>query len=761
MDSWLFEITDESTGSTITQVIDSPRGWDEAVIKIKRHPDYHGIFFDYTFDSLEFTGDAADIIEAAYAAMGIEAITTLSVTWTCDTEVLLYTGKLNYHKYKKVCAYERGCWVEIPLESIGPLMKLRNRIDQKVNLDTTEDFAGNAVTPYTWLGKRMTLPCKAIEKHDDHRIGDQFDDAAPLTITRMIHVSSSGSNFTRHISLPFGFSGKGYTVYNEHKSDPYNEDSAPIFTPVDFLDYTPPTLCPENITISEAGDYTFEIRVFAEFTDQTLPHALSNISFSLCSYINGTITPLITVTKAGPTTTTLVQGDFNLTHNVTLAAGDTIGYGFQFYAEHSSTLSDDYHLKLDWPLSDDAIVYFRPYLKFKSLSTVPDSTAKVYMVNEALSRTVEAITDGDMLAISDYFGRVDSEPYYTASSDGCGSQEVLTNGLLIRNARIADKYEPLMNVSLKELFEGLKAIHCIGMGMEEDTDRPYYYGVPYQRMRFEPFNYFYQENILMYCLNVNTLEVETREDGYISTVKAGYAKYEAESTNGIDEFLSQREYRSTLSQSNKTLDILCKFIASGYAIEVTRRKNYGTKDWRFDNDIFIICMERTVSGTKVEQGNIDFPANIIDPDTVYNFRISPLRNMLRWMRIIMAHYLPSSTAAKFVFSSGTGNYYAEGVVTGGCVIERDFAANSESGEINYETLPAPNYGTPIWKNERVKFSYPMTAFEHNEIRANPYGKIAYSFADGEIQYGWIESIEYKAAKGIADFILIPKRPEES
>ena len=38
---------------------------------------------------------------------------------------------------------------------------------------------------------------------------------------------------------------------------------------------------------------------------------------------------------------------------------------------------------------------------------------------------------------------------------------------------------------------------------------------------------------------------------------------------------------------------------------ITRRKgNADSKDWRFDNDTFIICLRRYYGGLEVEQGNI-------------------------------------------------------------------------------------------------------------------------------------------------------------
>jgi len=71
----------------------------------------------------------------------------------------------------------------------------------------------------------------------------------------------------------------------------------------------------------------------------------------------------------------------------------------------------------------------------------------------------------------------------------------------------------------------------------------------------------------------------------------GGLKNETESYNGLNDLFGNREYRTTLKSVRNTYDRLCQFIASDYAIEVTRRQFGGsTKDWRYDNETFIFCL---------------------------------------------------------------------------------------------------------------------------------------------------------------------------
>ena len=398
---------------------------------------------------------------------------------------------------------------------------------------------------------------------------------------------------------------------------------------------------------------------------------------------------------------------------------------------------------IDIQIEYDDVTYFR----MSGMQYAPPTACKTYMVNEALARTVESVTDGEMTVYTEYFGRTDAEPYVSIT-DGCGSLECVTNGLMIRGAVLTTGQLPKMTISFNELFKGLSAIHSIGYGMEDDTFTP-----GKKLIRIEPLEYFYSNNVIFTCYAVNEFTLEYDSTNVFSSIKFGYSKYEGESINGLDEFLTSREYRASISNSKNTLDFTCDFIASGYAIEITRGKKNTSADWRLDNDTFIICLERLLSEFIVEQGNITLDSNIIDSATIYNYRISPWRNALRWFNVLFGQFNSNSATAEYKFTNGTGNYYAEGVQTGGCTDERTWAANSESGDINYFSFASYTGNEPLWTAERVLFSYPISVTEYNLIVANRYDKIGYSFANGVTLYGWIDSIKYKAVGGIADFVL--------
>ena len=128
------------------------------------------------------------------------------------------------------------------------------------------------------------------------------------------------------------------------------------------------------------------------------------------------------------------------------------------------------------------------------------------------------------------------------------------------------------------------------MGIEADANRP-----GYNRLRVEPWHHFYNDEVIMYCRNINKIKRTLYEKEIYSSFQFGYQKWEAEQYNGLDEFLTKRNYRTTLKQINNKLAKLSAFVFSGYAMEITRRiGNNNSKDWRYDKDVFGICITREI-----------------------------------------------------------------------------------------------------------------------------------------------------------------------
>jgi hypothetical protein len=319
---------------------------------------------------------------------------------------------------------------------------------------------------------------------------------------------------------------------------------------------------------------------------------------------------------AGPNRWEFATSTNSLTVNTTIdfpnfATGDKVWVYFQFdISSYLPNTGPNPNCFPDLQLSRDSS------LTFEYDSVCNNTDAKVYMINEVLSRCVEAYTNDCMRVYSDYFGRTDAQPY-ASGSDGCGSLRAIANGLKIRNATKANDTEPLMTVSMKQVFDALNATDNIGLGLEDDPNR-----LGNNLIRVEPQEYFYNNSILMECDSIRYVKREVDQSQIYSIIKTGFAKFETWNENGLYDLFANREYRTELSTVKNELDRVCKFIASDYAIEITRRLyGSGTSDWRYDQDIFFLCLQTEANiGTAIFIHNVSSDIIYIIPP--YDINVS-------------------------------------------------------------------------------------------------------------------------------------------
>jgi hypothetical protein len=301
---------------------------------------------------------------------------------------------------------------------------------------------------------------------------------------------------------------------------------------------------------------------------------------------------------------------------------------------------------------------------------------------------------------------------------------------------------------MKELMEGLRAIDNIGMGMQSD------------RVRIEPAEYFYQ-NTKILDIPLIPKAISNIEDQLVySNLKTGYSKWEIKSIKGIDELNSAKEYRTGIKSVSNELDIRSNLIAAGYIIENLRTQtlvNTGNTDSTYDNDVFIICVDRDAYGYHVEQGIAENSANFFSPATAYNWRIRPVYNLMRWFKSIAQSYVSLvNTTSKLFFTSGTGNYLAEGNISvyDSCRIENKVLA--ENDDIDYNDFQNTDDATPIYQPEIITFDYPLSLADYKLIKSNPYGYLNVQCGQGVFFQAYIKNVQYKPAEGMATFTLIKK-----
>lgn len=734
-----FELTSDDFG---TAIVTDPVGWENLSIDLKRKDDWHGIFFDYSLP-LKFVFDGYDYIKTAYDLFGPFANVSLTINQrvneTYDWEVL-YEGKLNFAKYKELTG--KAKMIEIPMDPLGPVMQIQNKYEHKVQ-----------ITP----DKTLSLPPKTIIKV---ALADQpqpFADPLSREFNNYAFMKSciplcfdmieyEDSPLSMDVTPNIFAAGDGNKIANP--SDPSSQWYY-------IKDYT--TALNQDLFVAPAGGY-FRFQYNFSMLIGLIGHVV-NQKFGSCAHPATGFTDIwyefrIEVIRVGGVKvnykylTNYETGCFsdNVEYARTLAHTNDItldlnpGDRVRMYVALMHGGVSSYVNFLDdssWHYVQTAVMNQTSFLKiyFNDSQQYPASPANVRMIDQAFNDVVNNITGSALSIQSSYFGRTDG--IGPEGADGCGGLECVTNGLNIRKFSQANFF-----LSLKELFENMSAVHNIGMGIIGD------------KVVVEPWDYFYQKNAIALFDSVDIMTTSFDDSMVANKLTVGYNTWETEQYNGLDEFNTKREYVNSIEFSKNEWQKVCDFIASGYAIEVTRREdvfNTSTKDFKYDNNIFLICLKRDGSGNLiVETGNIGNASNLIDPTTVYNFRLSPARIALRWGRRFLTGFR-SLAGALIKFSYGDGNYKATGQVTNGCQVESGAIAENQSLSGANSIL---NDYSPLWSGEIVEFDIPVTKDIFQLLKVDTVNGIGVRQDDGDYIFGWIKELNFKPKPGTAKIKMI-------
>jgi hypothetical protein len=721
--------------------IEEPIGFRDIELSIKRDSKLHGITFEASTTTLGFYGAAATYLKKKKEESGIKASVILQVLATCDTydyeEIL--SGRLNFGKYKESCG--DTCIVSLPWEEDSCQVVMRSRWELKIDMDKETAVDGiTALEPYTGLAVETELPTHVLDARVEGYVSQDGDQTIiePNCITnefiwvRPTYADERFNSINQGNLIPFNFFQ-------------YGHDNAQRITPQLLFD---------DQVGCFSGEFDYEVRMKGSFQVNQASLGASPAGAR------------VQIRLMGPDDTSMYCDDSNIFDYSCIIAQAEIATGnssiqdwdISFDETFTGTIEipDGYgfyaylYFPFGFSCGNDLTVTFDPetYIKISAPKSCPATNADLYLIHETLSRITESITNGCMRVKSEYYGRTDSEPY-SFDTDGCGGLRSLTSGLKIRNAE-EDKYY----LSLKDAIEGLNGIDNIGIGVEPD---PIFSTALI--LRVEDVAYFYQDNEILRHAYVPEADTVIEENGHYAKVNVGYKKWEVERINGLDEFNSNREYSTSLDTITNSLDIQRNFVAGSYPIEVTRQQSFaetGGADTRYDNDTFIIQMKREeypYGNISVKQGGITSAENIFSPDTIYNFDLSPARNLMRWYKTIAAGFAAvGDSLNQLFFQSGTGNLLAKGLLTDDTCRQEGVVIQENQNIFTTHFADADDY-TPIWVPELITYEYDMSLAEYKKIKAAPYGYISVQCGTGDYVKYWIVEIKYKLAKGKATFQL--------
>jgi len=711
--------------------IEEPIGMADFEISIKRDDKFHGMQFEASTGTLGFYGDAANYLKQKKETEGIGANVTFKAEGTCDTDYEeIISGRLNFGKYDGECGLD--CRVSLPVEEQSCKVVLASRFDQKVDIDSLVAFDKQTALPaYANMGDEIEIPAKALFVGSHGKVADAGD---------TMNIELGGLVFIRPI-----YAALDESIHTSQLSDPFVVSEYELITDEPI---TPQLLFDDLITCFP-GEFTYNHRMKGSYNNPSGNGALLSIKVKHIQwdgvgdiFDDGTIIDE-TVVFAGPTDPAPFSGTFDVTHAGTMTLPE--GIGVYHVIEFAVIITAN-------PAFVDVTFDKETEFSIEATRLCPNTNTKAYLIHETLSRVAEAITDTCIRVKSEYYGRIDSQPF-AFDSDGCGGLRMLTSGLKIRQAP-EDKFF----ASMKDLLDGLNGIDNIGFSIEPDVELPGKY-----ILKIEPVQEFYlNEEVLVHDYIPKGNE-KVQESLHYSKILAGYRKWTVERVNGLGEINSTREYRTGLETISNTLDIQSDLVTGSYPIEITRQQSFaatGAADTNYDNDTFLITLVRNAYDFAVEQGNITDPDNIFDPATVLNFRLSPVRNLMRWYKSIINSYPTiSSSLSKLIFSAGTGNLTAEGEITEGAYDELcklESMVIRENQDLFITHFERQEDATPMWKPEFITYEYPMSISDYKKVRENPYGYISFQCGNGEYEKGFIQEIKYRPLKGKATFTLKKK-----
>jgi hypothetical protein len=725
--------------------INEPVGWADFELSMKRDDKTHGIQFEASTGPLRFYGAAAQYLIDQKEAYGIKANVVFTAQEFCDDPYTPFeeiTGRLNFGQYKSTCGTQ--CIVSIPMEEDGCKVVFKNRYDHKVDLDLfTANDGMTSLAPYVALGITLDMPAKALQAAVDGSVS--ADDAVVEFTEAMIGSGQlalrPNYSIERYNNIQ---TGQLIAVSNWDSSESPDFPMTPQLLFEDIIDcfdgnFLYSSRLRGDLAINYVGENEFTNIV--QVTHRIVKWDAVGDLFTDGEILQSAI--LFNTSIPGQSLPFNLAFDNELSGTTTIEEGVGV-YAYLFIQTFSSSVDQ---------IAVQAIFHTDTAFAVTAVRTCPTTTAQVYVVHETLSRVAESITNNCIRVKSNYYGRTDSQPF-AFEQDGCGSLRMLTSGLKIRNAPDGKFF-----ASMKELVDGLSAIDNIGFDIIDDPDIPGKY-----IMRPEDVSFFYQDEEIFIIDHIPQASDEMQEQMHYSKVNVGYKKWEVEGVNGLDEFNSTREYRTTLDTVATTLDITSNLVAGSYPYEITRQQNFadsGAADTKFDNDIFILTLLRNAYDFVVEQGNTTDPSGFFDPATIINAKLSPVRNLMRWFKTIAAGYVSlADSDSKLMFNAGTGNFtarmeVAEGAYDGQCKIEN--APITENQQVFSTHFARAEDYTPLWKNEIEAFDYPLRVSEYKSITALPYGYISYRCgSSGEFKKGFIKEIKFKPARGMANFSLLKK-----
>jgi hypothetical protein len=419
-----------------TQVISEPDGWKDARLKLERDMNFHSLVEYFEGDFIfygenNYDNGGADFIRQVENRYGFNAEIQILVEMDNDGdgvyEETVFNGRLSLISKEEL----KDNKIKVPIVPIDNWTKFIARLDTPVDIRSTTDLYGNAVTPCEFVDVELT-PQPVRQKYQAH-----LDNEAGFPGLNGIYIGSVGGTDDTNDYLQFDWNKEEVDEIDKKFSIQVSSNAS---KPVNLW------------KVKYGGTYAFDIRI--DILDNAGAGSISSVDtfVNLVFQINSTTTlaftktPLLTVTTAGPTFTNVVVS-YTFAQTLELNAGDEITvYGVR---SNNRSLSILYQQDLFLYLETRTAMN---YCNITADTVFPATNGQAFLVHDVFAAIVKRISGYGFY--SEYFGSPTTrERTYPTSGDGWTN--ILIKGLQLRGYQLPEKP---FTMSLRQAWKSLDAI---------------------------------------------------------------------------------------------------------------------------------------------------------------------------------------------------------------------------------------------------------------------------------------------------------------
>lgn len=743
-----------------SQVISEPDGWKNAKIKLERDPNGHSLVEHYegaADGAFIFYGDNGQINGGIDFLRDAEALTGLDseinflheVSFDGYTYEELFTGQVDISEKNEM----QDNKLQAPVIRDDFWSKFISRMDTPVNLSSTTDLDGNAVSAVVPID--MYLPSQKINKKHSSGLLDSFViTEADWSLTDYIQV---GANDVLLDELK-----EFFILPTAQNSD------IPVW----------------QFAMEEGGEYQFNLRIECSniyyhctggsgirirevwtCNDKLNFYIQKNdeaaIGFDETNSFTAERSTAFTYTG----TLSLVKGDIIRIYGDPVAAindGDVSNFVIWSKTNEFTVRAPVYIAATCTPafLEDEFINYgqspqgsgleYPTFFQITAKTAHPSTITQGYLLHDAFYGVLQRIGLGNTPFYSEFLGSTltNSRQYI---DDGCGWGYVLLKGLQVRQYSLTEK--PFFT-SFKQLWEGANPILNLSFAYSEVL------GVQVITIEQKAEHYDTSDTSVNFS-NVRNISCKYDQEYIFKTIKQGYKKWQSEDVSGIDDPQTKKTYATILKKAGKEITVESEFIAASLAIETTRRATREkSADHKFDNETFIIAINTNdVSpdsyGPELAE-NFDSITGLLNSDTRYNSTLTPARNFLRWANFYNGGLFQYQTSSyKFVAAEGNYDMVSDyscssgleciGIICDPLSEKQDISLATYWAGLGYLFIPL-----------EFTIKVPMEWEDYKTIRDNPKLGIGISQTTSNYITFFIKELSYEIVKGEATIKAWPR-----